>query len=45
MKNFNELSVGDVVVEWIPNDRRNTPKELTVSKIGKNISMLVLAMV
>lgn len=35
MKNFNELTVGDVVVEWIPNDRRNTPKELTVSKIGK----------
>ena len=35
MKKFNELSVGDIVVEWIPNDRRNTPKELTVSKIGK----------
>ena len=35
MKKFDELTVGDVVVEWIPNDRRNTPKELTVSKIGK----------
>ena len=35
MKKFNELTVGDIVVEHIPNDRRNTPREVTVSKIGK----------
>ena len=35
MRKFNELTVGDVVVEYIPNDRRNTPREVTVSKIGK----------
>ena len=35
MKKFNELTVGDIVVEYIPNDRRNTPREVTVSKIGK----------
>lgn len=35
MKKFNELTVGDIVVEHIPNDRRNTPREATVSKIGK----------
>ena len=35
MKKFNELTVGDIVVEHIPYDRRNTPREATVSKIGK----------
>ena len=35
MKKFNELVVGDVVVEYIPNDRRHDPREVTVTKIGK----------
>lgn len=35
MKKFNELTVGDIVVEYIPNDRRTKPTEVTVSKIGK----------
>ena len=35
MKKFNELTVGDIVVEHIPYDTRNTPREATVSKIGK----------
>ena len=35
MKKFNELTVGDIVVEYISNDRRYMPRESTVSKIGK----------
>lgn len=34
MKNLNDLKVGDIVVKHIPNDRRNTPKEVPVIKIG-----------
>lgn len=35
MKDIKELKVGDIVVEYIPNDNRWKPKESTVTKIGK----------
>lgn len=35
MKNFNDLKVGDVVVRHIPNDKRHTPQEVPVTKIGR----------
>ena len=35
MKKFNDLTVGDRVVEYISNDKRYTPKEVPITKIGK----------